>query len=254
METRCIRYSKKNRLKRRVKKELLNLPKKIMKNIIYLIVGLIYTIYLLIRAFDDLVAKLFMKLPRWSRAIIIWSLVISNLYHNFESNLNFKNKEVSITSSDVQVLEVVNQVEEEPAEPQIEPLEEEKEKLCIFDEVSCKIAEKGQELDLTDEQILISIAISKWETGNYTSSAFHNKNNVGGMMCNSGLISYSTLDEGINAFLINLRDNYFAIGLDTLEEIQKKYCPIGAKNDPNNLNQYWLSGTQKMLDELNMTK
>lgn len=252
METRTIRYSKKNRFKRRVKKELISLPKKIMKNIIYLVVGLIYAMYLLIRAFDDLVAKLFMKLPRWSRVVIIWSLVISNLYHNFGANLHL-NKEVSITSSDVQVLEVVNQVEE-PAESQIEPLEEEKEELCIFDEVSCKIADKGQELGLTDEQILISIAISKWETGNYTSSAFHNKNNVGGMMCNSGLITYNSLDEGINAFLINLRDNYFAIGLDTLEEIQKKYCPIGAKNDPNNLNQYWLAGTQKMLDELNSSK
>ena len=53
-------------------------------NILYLIVGLIYAIYLLIRAFDNLVVKLFMKLPRWSRAVILWILVISSVYHNFD--------------------------------------------------------------------------------------------------------------------------------------------------------------------------
>lgn len=75
----------------------------------------------------------------------------------------------------------------------------------------------------------MSIAISKWETGNYTSVAFRSKNNVGGMMCSSGLITYGSLEEGIIAFLNNLKYNYFDIGLDTLEKIQPKYCPIGAE-------------------------
>ena len=73
-KSRVERNSLKNRIKRRIKK----LPKRLIKNIIYLVVGFAYTIYLLIRAFDNLIAKLFMKLPRWSRAIILWSLVISN--------------------------------------------------------------------------------------------------------------------------------------------------------------------------------
>ena len=50
--------------------------------------------------------------------------------------------------------------------------------------------------------------------------------------------------------LNNLKYNYFDIGLDTLEKIQPKYCPIGAANDPTGLNKYWLSGTQKKYNEL----
>ena len=69
------------------------------------------------------------------------------------------------------------------------------------------------------------------------------------MMCNSGLITYNSLDEGIEAFLINLKNNYFDIGLDTLDKIQKKYCPIGAKNDPTGLNKNWLNGVNKMYEE-----
>ncbi len=74
-----------------------------------------------------------------------------------------------------------------------------------MDSISGKIAEKGQELGLNEEQILITVAISKLETGNYNSSSFLNKNNVGGMMCNSGLISYDTLEKGISAFVSNLK-------------------------------------------------
>ena len=129
-------------------------------------------------------------------------------------------------------------------------VEEPKEEICNLDSTSCKIVENAKKIGLNEEQILISIAISKWETGNYTSSAFKNKNNVGGMMCSSGLISYNSLDDGINAFLKNLKNNYFDIGLDTLEKIQPKYCPIGAANDPNGLNQYWLNGTNQMLNQM----
>lgn len=70
------------------------------------------------------------------------------------------------------------------------------------------------------------------------------------MMCNSGLRSYDSLDDGIEAYLNNLKYNYFDIGLDTLEKIQPKYCPIGAENDPKGLNKYWLSGTQRKYNEL----
>lgn len=250
METRATRYSKKNRIKRRVKKNFKNLPKNLIKNIIYLIVGFTYSIYLIIRWFDNLVVRLFMKLPRWSRAIILWALVISNLYHNFGSNINFNSKEVVIANNLVEVVEVADEFTETENKVEIDPLQEENEEVCIFDEVSCKIAKKGQELGLNEEQILISIAISKWETGNYTSNAFITKNNVGGVMCDTGLRTYATLDDGITHFLTNLKNYYFDVGLDTLEKIQPVYCPIGAANDPKGLNKNWLSGTNKMLDEL----
>ena len=74
------------------------------------------------------------------------------------------------------------------------------EKKCKLDEISCKIKTIADEYDVDWK---LAIAISKHETGNYTSEAFKEKNNVGGMMCNSGLISYSTLDDGIESALIN---------------------------------------------------
>ena len=59
--SRVERNSTKNRLKRRIKKNTKRLPKVIVKNLVYLIVGILYTIYLIIRGFDTLVAKLFMN-------------------------------------------------------------------------------------------------------------------------------------------------------------------------------------------------
>lgn len=117
-------------------------------------------------------------------------------------------------------------------------------------ETACKIKKKALEIGMTEEQAIISVAISKWETGSWTSVAYNQKNNIGGMMCKSGLISYSSLEDGINSFVVNLKQNYFDLGLDTLEKIQPKYCPIGAKNDPTGLNKNWLSGTKKMYEEL----
>lgn len=96
----------------------------------------------------------------------------------------------------------------------------------------------------------LAVAISMHETGKYTSKAFKELNNVGGMMCNSGLREYTTLEEGIEAFVSNLKYNYIDEGLDTIEKIQPKYCPIGAKNDPNGLNKYWVSGVTKYYNEL----
>ena len=69
-------------------------------------------------------------------------------------------------------------------------------------------------------------------------------------MCTSGLIHYNSLDEGIEKFLINLKNNYFDIGLDTIEKIQKKYCPVDAANDPAGLNQYWLGGVTNLYNEI----
>ena len=132
---------------------------------------------------------------------------------------------------------------------QIETKQEEEYKCALEHETACKIKKKALEIGMTEEQAKMSVSISAWETGRWTSSAYHNKNNVGGMMCNSGLITYNSLDEGIEAFLINLKNNYFDVGLDTFDKIQKKYCPIGAKNDPTGLNKNWLNGVNKMYEE-----
>lgn len=217
-------------MKKRIKRKLRKWRRRLLRNIICLIVGVVYAIYLLIRGFNNMVASLFMKLPRVTRVSIIYLLILGTglaLKNSFR-NVNF---------------EISTNIFERVGVPVVA------EEKCTRDhETSCKIEEKGKELGLTKEQINISIAISRWETGNYTSKAFISNNNVGGMMCNSGLIVYENLEQGIEAFLTNLKYNYFDIGLDTLDKIQPKYCPIGASNDPSGLNKYWLNGTKKMYE------
>ena len=57
-------------------------------------------------------------------------------------------------------------------------------------------------------------------------------NNVGGQKgspnCSGGYRSYPTLDDGIRGFIDNLADNYYAVGLNTPEAMNKKYAESGA--------------------------
>lgn len=247
--SRVVKNSLKNRIKRKIEKFIRELPKKIGINILYFLIGLIYALYLLIRAFDNLIVKLFMKLPRWSRVAILWALVISNIYHNFDFKVLAKEVELNTTIITTQ------QTPQEDASkienmPQIEAKLEE-EYICILEhETACKIKNKAIEYGIDWK---IAVAISRWETGNFTSNIYKTKNNVGGMYC-KGFIKYNSLDEGIEAFVSNLKRNYFDIGLDTLEKIQPKYCPVGAENDPNNLNQHWLGGVTQIYNSLGESK
>ncbi len=241
MESRVQKYSRKNRLKRRIKRNLKALPKNVVMSIIYILVALLYIIYILVKGFNNLIAKLFMKIPRLIRVAFIYAMVI-----NMVTNIILVSSNHNIELINPLSLEVIH-LNSEQVNFNVEG---EKTQECKFDSTSCLIYNKAKELGLNEDQTLMSIAISKWETGNYTSVAFRSKNNVGGMMCSSGLITYNSLEEGIIAFLSNLKYNYFDIGLDTLEKIQPKYCPIGAENDPNNLNVNWLGGAKKMYNEL----
>lgn len=71
----------------------------------------------------------------------------------------------------------------------------------------------------------ITLAIGRYETGWWSSYACTVKNNPGGMSRNEVPIYYDTIDEGIDAWVQNLANNYFARGLDTPEKIAEKYCP-----------------------------
>lgn len=72
----------------------------------------------------------------------------------------------------------------------------------------------------------VALGIARLETGNFTSAAYVNGNNPGGMSINEIPIVYSTIEEGVEAFVSNLANNYFNIGLTTPETIGQKYCPI----------------------------
>lgn len=116
---------------------------------------------------------------------------------------------------------------------------------CTLDEVSCKIKKVAQNYGVDWR---LAVAISMHETGKYTSIAFNELNNVGGNFRNGSLMVFEDLDKGIDFFISNLKNNYIDMGLDTIELIQPKYCPIGI-ND-NGDNKYWVSGVTKYYKEL----
>lgn len=236
MQTRTKRYATK-RGKTKTTYILRKTSLKLFKSIVYILVGIIFTIYSIVKAFDTFVGKQFMRLPRLLKVAIVYFMII-NIgvygYYLFNKNDGLMLRHLPEFAINVENINTTKG----------------KLKECTYDDTSCKIYFKAKELGLNEEQTLISIAISKWETGNYTSKAFKELNNVGGMMGKSGLMKFDSLDIGISKFLENLKVHYFDIGLNTLEEIQRKYCPIGAKNDPNDLNKNWLGGTKKMYNEL----
>ncbi|MDD7757159.1 MAG: glucosaminidase domain-containing protein [Clostridiales bacterium] len=157
------------------------------------------------------------------------------------NNLMEANEKVSLAQ--------IYQEEEKPQETEENTVKIDEEK-CTFDEVSCKIKEVADNYNVDYK---LAIAISKHETGTYTSLAFKDLNNVGGMMywTEKGMLlkRYDTLEEGIEAFVSNLKRNYIDMGLTSIEEIQKKYAPVGI-ND-NGTNQYWVSGVSRYYEELN---
>ena len=120
---------------------------------------------------------------------------------------------------------------------------------CTLDEVSCKIKEVA---DSYEVDWRLAVAISMHETWDYTSYIFKHQNNVGGLWngIKGEFYSYDTLDEGIEAYISNLKRNYYDEGRTTIETIQPKYAPIGAENDPNNLNSDWIPGVTRYYKEL----
>lgn len=72
----------------------------------------------------------------------------------------------------------------------------------------------------------IVLGIARLETGNFTSYAYLVGNNPGGMSVNEVPIIYSSIEQGVEAMVSNLANNYFAVGLTTPELIGQKYCPV----------------------------
>lgn len=219
--------------KNREKTFLENILTFIIKNFVHLSSVIVYFIYLIIFNFDNLIIKLFKKLQRPVQATIIYAMAIISIMNIFDfyNYRNFQIRKIVTAEQKVQVAIVDKEVVEEP--------KEEKTK-CSLSEIECKIYNRAIELGMTHDQALITLSISKHETGKWTSKAFKNKNNFGGVMKNGSLANYKTQDEGLDAFITLLKNYYFGEGRTTIEQIGAKYCPVGAKNDPNNLNKNWV--------------
>ena len=215
-----------------MKKELKVIVKMLMllvKALFMIGKSIIKIIYLIIKLIDNLIAKLFMKLPRLLKVGVVYSL-IGLAFLNF---VNVPSKSVSAKTKTTE--KVIIATEEPVVEEKVENT------TCKLDnENACNIYNKAIEKGLTENQSLLVVAISAHETGYWTSKVFTENHNFGGIMASKGLKSYSTYEEGLDHFVSVLKNYYFNKGLTTIEQIGAKYCPVGAENDPKGLNVNWV--------------
>lgn len=224
-------------------KKLTNSIKFIIKNVIAFVVGILYILFITIRAINNAVAKLFMKLPRLAKIAVIYSLIAVAIYG--QVNVKTEIKEI-IKQDELKITVDKSQLQNADVEVQETASTEQNSNLSTIER---QIYEKALEVGLNEQQAYIVVSISKHETGNWTSSAFKNKNNLGGVMCNSGLKTYASFEEGLNGFVNLLKNHYFDKGLNTIEQIGAKYCPVGASNDPTGVNQYWIPNVTKYYND-----
>jgi hypothetical protein len=98
-------------------------------------------------------------------------------------------------------------------------------------------------------------AISMHETANGKSSAFRNKNNAMGVSNASGPMQMRSVEASIEKIAnllgkgINQGKGPYA-NAKSIEDIAKRYAPIGAGNDPRGLNKYWTNGVSSNYEKL----
>lgn len=119
----------------------------------------------------------------------------------------------------------------------------------VFSGESDMFVEVAEKYDF--DPVLLS-AIALHETGYGTSDMVRNKNNPGGLFNSSTgtFYEFNSLEEGLDAMTSNLAENYYGEGLFTIEEIGSKYAPVGADNDPNNLNTHWIPTITGIVNDL----
>jgi len=95
-------------------------------------------------------------------------------------------------------------------------------------------------------------AIIIHESANGTSRIAREKNNVAGITSRNNSNNYASFDsvDDCIAAAAKLLGGKVYEKCDTVSEIQKIYCPVGAKNDPNKLNRYWLDGVVGYMNKI----
>lgn len=97
-------------------------------------------------------------------------------------------------------------------------------------------------------------AIALHETGYGTSNGVVNKNNPGGLMNPETnwqtLQRFPTLRDGLEAMAVTLYNRIIEDGLVTIDQLGEVYAPVGAENDPNNLNRHWIPTMKKLTTNL----
>lgn len=101
---------------------------------------------------------------------------------------------------------------------------------------------------------VLVMAIMTLETGYGTSDALIYNNNPGGNMDPKTnwetLMSFRTMEDGINFTINNIARLVLQEGLVTIEDLGNVYAPLGAKNDPKGLNKNWIPAVTKFTNDL----
>ena len=269
------------------KKIIKKLIKYTMKQTKYLLVGFVSAIALLLDINYEFMKRRFIALSETKQEFIIYVILALAVYgaydlvpnkkgiYNLSVNviekveakvkyeLNKNNKELKLDDEHFEKQKDIKKVEETIEKTEILEVEdvnkvEEVVDKCMMDYTSCKIKEVAIREGITDWKIPVAIARHEcgYKDNQYLSNAFKEKNNVGGMMYydtttnSSYLMSFDTIDSGIEAFVSNLRRNYFNLGLDTIEKIQRKYAPLNVENDPYGLNEFWIIGVRAFYNNI----
>ena len=215
--------------------------------LLYFIIGLLRIMYLI----HKLLEKIFNLLPKTIKATIIYTMIILSIMYITKprTQVIYKEKVIEVESGNQQIEEVATAYIEQPQEQ--EQTNTEINMVELNNENANNIYNKAIDKGFTKEQAILAVSISRHETGNWTSKAFNDKHNFGGIMCNKAtqIKRYETYEEGLEDFLRILKTYYFDLGLNDIAEIGAKYCPIGAANDPNGLNKYWVGGVTEFYNE-----
>ena len=269
------------------KKVIKKLVKYTMKQMKYLMVGFISSIALLLDINYEFMKRRFIALSETKKEFIIYVILALAIYgaydlvpnkkgiYNLSVNviekveakvkyeLNKNDKKIKLDEEHFEEQKDIKVSEETKEETEVLEVEdvnkvEEVVDKCMMDYTSCKIKEVAIREGITDWKIPVAIARHEcgYKDNQYLSNAFKNKNNVGGMMYydtttkSSYLMSFDTIDAGVEAFVSNLKRNYFNVGLDTIEKIQPKYAPLNVENDPYGLNEFWIIGVRAFYNDI----
>ena len=95
-------------------------------------------------------------------------------------------------------------------------------------------------------------AVSMHETAGGKSSAFRNKNNAMGVSDSRGPIEFGDASDSVRqmARLLASTSSGPYKNAKTIAEIASIYAPVGAENDPGNLNSSWTAGVSKYYKQL----
>lgn len=139
-------------------------------------------------------------------------------------------KPATLSSTTQETTTIVTiEVEEEP---ETEPLPE-----AGSFEYYCYIIERAAED--ADVPTALAVAISRLETGNFTSDAFLYCHNFGGLTGSQGVMSFESEEAGLDAFVACLAW-YSQQGMTTPQKMASVYCPSNGS---------WASQVEEIMEE-----